>query len=54
MAPIKGVVVKEPKWMVAAMTATLEKHNANLSVNLSSEGSLEDDDSMESHNLQWA
>ncbi|XP_047174571.1 probable protein phosphatase 2C 4 [Vigna umbellata] len=50
VAPIKGVVVKEPEWMVAAA----EKHNENLSVNLSSEGSLEDDDSMESQNLQWA
>ncbi|KAK7262461.1 hypothetical protein RJT34_30034 [Clitoria ternatea] len=50
VAPIKGVIVKEPEWMVAAA----EKHNENLSVNLSSEGSLEDDDSMESQNLQWA
>ncbi|RDY09512.1 putative protein phosphatase 2C 4, partial [Mucuna pruriens] len=50
VAPIKGVVVKEPEWMVAAA----EKHHENLSVNLSSEGSLEDDDSMESQNLQWA
>ena len=41
MAPIKGVVVKEPKWMVAAAATTEEKHNENLS----SEGSLEDDDS---------
>jgi len=53
VAPIKGVVVKEPEWMVAAAAAA-EKHNENLSVNLSSEGSLEDDDSMESQNLQWA
>ncbi|KAG5013767.1 hypothetical protein JHK86_026028 [Glycine max] len=37
----KGVVVKEPKWMVAAAATTEEKHNENLS----SEGSLEDDDS---------
>ncbi|KAK7404575.1 hypothetical protein VNO78_05528 [Psophocarpus tetragonolobus] len=50
VAPIKGVVVKEPEWMVAAA----EKHNENLSLNLSSEGSLEDDDSMGSQNLQWA
>ncbi|RZB74584.1 putative protein phosphatase 2C 4 isoform B [Glycine soja] len=51
VAPIKGVVMKEPEWMVMAAA---EKHNENLSVNLSSEGSLEDDDSMESQNLQWA
>ncbi|XP_020215057.1 probable protein phosphatase 2C 4 [Cajanus cajan] len=56
VAPIKGVVVKEPDWMVAAAAAaaTEKHHNENLSVNLSSEGSLEDDDSMESQNLQWA
>ncbi|KAL2328751.1 hypothetical protein Fmac_022178 [Flemingia macrophylla] len=55
VAPIKGVVVKEPDWMVAAAAAAADKHhNENLSVNLSSEGSLEDDDSMESQNLQWA
>ncbi|KAG4974021.1 hypothetical protein JHK85_031576 [Glycine max] len=54
VAPIKGVVVKEPEWMVAAAAAAAEKHNENLSVNLSSEGSLEDYDSMESQNLQWA
>lgn len=53
VAPIKGVVsVKEPDWLVGS-----EKHNENLtvsSVNLSSDGSLEDDDSLESQNLQWA
>lgn len=57
VAPIKGAMWKEPpppppEWMVAA-----EKHNENLTVsslNFSSEGSLEDDDSMGSQNLQWA
>ncbi|XP_061354198.1 probable protein phosphatase 2C 4 isoform X1 [Gastrolobium bilobum] len=52
VAPIKGGV-KEPEWIVAAE----KHHNENLtvsSVNLSSEGSLEDDDSMENQNLQWA
>lgn len=53
VAPIKGVVsVKEPDWIVGP-----EKHNENLTVsslNLSSDGSLEDDDSLESQNLQWA
>ncbi|XP_023532169.1 probable protein phosphatase 2C 4 [Cucurbita pepo subsp. pepo] len=50
VAPIKAV--KEPDWIVMP-----EKHNENLTVsslNFSSEGSLEDDDSMESQNLQWA
>lgn len=50
VAPIKPV--KEPDWIVLP-----EKHNENLTVsslNFSSEGSLEDDDSMESQNLQWA
>ncbi|CAI8616573.1 unnamed protein product [Vicia faba] len=53
VTPIKGVTVKEPpEWILAG-----EKHNENLTVsslNLSSEGSLEDDDSMGSQNLQWA
>lgn len=53
VAPIKSVVsVKEPDWIVGS-----EKHNENLTVsslNLSSDGSLEDDDSLESQNLQWA
>ncbi|KAJ4845446.1 putative protein phosphatase 2C 4 [Turnera subulata] len=67
VAPIKGgVVVKESDWMVNNShnnnnnnIAVLEKQNeltVNSSVNLSSEGSLllEDDDSLESQNLQWA
>jgi len=53
VTPIKGVPVKEPpEWILAG-----EKHNENLTVsslNLSSEGSLEDDDSLGSQNLQWA
>ncbi|PON36718.1 Protein phosphatase [Parasponia andersonii] len=53
VAPIKGVVsVKDPDWILGS-----DKHNENLtvsSVNLSSDGSLEDDDSFESQNLQWA
>lgn len=51
VAPIKGGV-KEHEWVLAG-----EKHNENLTVNsmnFSSEGSLEDDESMESQNLQWA
>ncbi|XP_022986791.1 probable protein phosphatase 2C 4 [Cucurbita maxima] len=50
VAPIKAV--KEPDWIVMP-----EKHNENLTVsslNFSSEGSLEDDESMQSQNLQWA
>lgn len=52
VAPIKGVVsLKENDWIVGS-----EKQNELTisSVNLSSEGSLEDDDSLESQNLQWA
>ncbi|XAR60587.1 Phosphoprotein phosphatase [Bertholletia excelsa] len=52
VAPIKGVVsIKEPDWAVRS-----EKQNELTisSVNLSSDGSLEDDDSLESQNLQWA
>ncbi|KAI4334522.1 hypothetical protein L6164_019205 [Bauhinia variegata] len=53
VTPIKGVpTVKEPEWILGP-----EKHNENLtvsSVNFSCDGSLEDDDSMESQNLQWA
>ncbi|OIW08627.1 hypothetical protein TanjilG_03303 [Lupinus angustifolius] len=55
VAPIKGVIVKEHDWVVA--TVEKQNHNENLtvnSVNFSCEGSLEDDDSMESQNLQWA
>ncbi|XP_057449172.1 probable protein phosphatase 2C 4 [Lotus japonicus] len=56
VTPIKGVAAKEPEWIAAAAAAAekQQQHNENLSVNLSSEGSLEDDDSMESQNLQWA
>lgn len=54
VAPIKSGVVKEPDWIVG----TERHHNENLtvsSVNFSSDGSLEDDeDSLESQNLQWA
>ncbi|KAJ6750639.1 hypothetical protein OIU85_001201 [Salix viminalis] len=53
VAPIKGGVgvVKEPEWILSS-----EKQNELTvsSVNLSSDGSLEDDDSLESQNLQWA
>lgn len=52
VAPIKGVVsLKENEWIVGS-----EKQNELTisSVNLSSEGSLDDDDSSESQNLQWA
>ncbi|KAI8020284.1 putative protein phosphatase 2C 23 [Camellia lanceoleosa] len=50
--PIKGVVyVKEQDWIVGC-----EKQNELTinSVNLSTDGSLDDDDSMGSQNLQWA
>nr|GLL43016.1 probable protein phosphatase 2C 4 [Ipomoea trifida] len=52
VAPIKGSVsIKEPDWVVGS-----EKQNELTisSVNLSSECSLEDDDSLENQNLQWA
>ncbi|CAL5352989.1 probable protein phosphatase 2C 23 isoform X2 [Camellia sinensis] len=52
VAPIKGVVsVKEQDWIVGC-----EKQNELTisSVNLSTDGSLDDDDSMGSQNLQWA
>ncbi|XP_059660737.1 probable protein phosphatase 2C 23 [Cornus florida] len=52
VAPIKSVVsVKEHDWIVGS-----EKQNELTisSVNLSSEGSLDDDDSLGSQNLQWA
>lgn len=53
VAPIKGVIAtKESDWM-----AVSEKQNeltVNSSVNFSSECSLDDDDSMETQNLQWA
>ncbi|GKV08122.1 hypothetical protein SLEP1_g19800 [Rubroshorea leprosula] len=57
VAPIKGVV-KEPDWVLGSEKNQNQlTHNENLtisSLNLSSEGSLEDDDSLESQNLQWA
>ncbi|KAH7836642.1 hypothetical protein Vadar_003807 [Vaccinium darrowii] len=47
VAPIKSVVPKEQDWIVAA-----EKQNE---LTISSDGSLEDDDSLEGqNNLQWA
>ncbi|OAY51810.1 probable protein phosphatase 2C 4 [Manihot esculenta] len=52
VAPIKGVI-KEPDWILNSE----KQYNENLtvsSINLSSDGSLEDDDSLESQNLQWA
>ncbi|GFZ18012.1 pol-like 5 [Actinidia rufa] len=52
VAPIKGALsVKEQDCMVGS-----EKQNELTisSVNLSSDGSLDDDDSLESQNLQWA
>ncbi|XP_007016425.2 PREDICTED: probable protein phosphatase 2C 23 [Theobroma cacao] len=58
VAPIKGVVsVKEPEWAIGSEKNPIHPHNENLTVsslNLSSEGSLDDDESMESQNLQWA
>ncbi|KAG8387829.1 hypothetical protein BUALT_Bualt02G0061800 [Buddleja alternifolia] len=56
VAPIKSVVaMKEGDWMVGCDRH--EKQNEltiNSSVNFSSECSLDDDDSLESQNLQWA
>ncbi|KAG6417982.1 hypothetical protein SASPL_120179 [Salvia splendens] len=53
VAPIKGVIaMRESDWVVGA-----EKQNeltVNSSVNFSSECSLDDDESMETQNLQWA
>ncbi|XP_073291730.1 probable protein phosphatase 2C 4 [Primulina huaijiensis] len=52
VAPIKGVVsMKEPDWMVVS-----EKQNELTisSVNFSSECSLDEYDSLENQNLQWA
>lgn len=53
VAPIKGVVsVKEPEWVLGS-DKNQNDNNNNLTV--SSDGSLlEDDDSLESQNLQWA
>ncbi|XP_061358626.1 probable protein phosphatase 2C 4 isoform X2 [Gastrolobium bilobum] len=50
---IKRVKVKDLEWIIGAE----KQHNENLtvsSVNFGSDGSLEDDDSMESQNLHWA
>ncbi|KAI3461538.1 hypothetical protein Pfo_018201 [Paulownia fortunei] len=53
VAPIKGVVaMKENDWMVGS--EKLNELTVNSSVNFSSECSLDDDDSLESQNLQWA
>ncbi|XP_044482646.1 probable protein phosphatase 2C 23 [Mangifera indica] len=51
VAPIKGMAsVKEPEWLIGS---DKNKNDNNLTV--SSDGSLlEDDDSLESQNLQWA
>ncbi|XP_022752742.1 probable protein phosphatase 2C 23 [Durio zibethinus] len=58
VAPIKGVVsVKEPEWIIGSDKNPIHHHNENSTVsslNLSREGSLDDDESMESQNLQWA
>ncbi|KAK7856803.1 putative protein phosphatase 2c 66 [Quercus suber] len=54
VAPIKGGGLKDPDWNYSEK----QQHNENLTVNsvnfLSSDGSLEDDESLESQNLQWA
>ncbi|KAI3423647.1 PPM-type phosphatase domain-containing protein [Psidium guajava] len=56
VAPIKAT--KEPDWMLGAEKQHQQHRNENLtisSVNLSSEGSLEDYDSLEGQqNVQWA
>lgn len=56
VAPIKAG--KEPDWIVMPEKQHhQQQHNENLTVsslNFSSEGSLEDDESMQSQNLQWA
>ncbi|PKI61710.1 hypothetical protein CRG98_017934, partial [Punica granatum] len=52
VTPIKAV--KEPDWILGPDKPA---HNENLTVsslNFSSDGSLEDDESLESQNLQWA
>ncbi|VVB01901.1 unnamed protein product [Arabis nemorensis] len=58
VAPIKGVLaVKEPDWVFGSDKTRNHHHNENLTVNslnFSSEGSLDDDVSLESQNLQWA
>ncbi|KAK8641464.1 hypothetical protein V6N13_010868 [Hibiscus sabdariffa] len=58
VAPIKGVVsVKESEWVIGSEMNPISHQNENLtasSLTLSSEGSLDDDESMENQNLQWA
>ncbi|XP_010557274.1 PREDICTED: probable protein phosphatase 2C 23 [Tarenaya hassleriana] len=60
VAPIKGVIsVKEPDWVFGSDKTRIHQtqHNENLTVNslnFSSDGSLDDDVSFESQNLQWA
>ncbi|GMI81784.1 poltergeist like 4 [Hibiscus trionum] len=58
LAPIKGVVsVKESEWVIGSDKNLINHQNENLTVsslNLSSDGSLDDDESVESQNLQWA
>ncbi|XP_050368731.1 probable protein phosphatase 2C 4 isoform X2 [Argentina anserina] len=61
LAPIKNrvVSVKDQDWIVGGglHDSKVQNHNENLtvsSVNFSSEGSLEDDESLSSQNLQWA
>ncbi|KAE8666692.1 putative protein phosphatase 2C 4 [Hibiscus syriacus] len=58
VAPIKGVVsVKESEWVIGPDKNLINNQNENLTVsslNLSSEGSLDDDKFMESQILQWA
>ncbi|KAE8680459.1 putative protein phosphatase 2C 4 [Hibiscus syriacus] len=58
VAPIKGVVsIKEPEWIVGSEKNPIHNHNENLTVsslNLSSECSLDDDESLESQILHWA
>ncbi|KAK7860519.1 putative protein phosphatase 2c 23 [Quercus suber] len=54
VAPIKGGGLKDLDWNYNEK----QQHNENLMMNsinfLSSDGSLEDDESLESQNLQWA
>ncbi|XP_065866359.1 probable protein phosphatase 2C 4 [Euphorbia lathyris] len=55
VAPIKGVI-KEPDWILN-LNPEKHQHNENLtvsSINFSTDGSLEDEDSLESQNLHWA
>ncbi|XP_010521834.1 PREDICTED: probable protein phosphatase 2C 23 [Tarenaya hassleriana] len=61
VAPIKGVIsVKETDWIIGSDKNRIhqtQQHNENLTVNslnFSSDGSLDDDVSLQSQNLQWA